>query len=111
MNTKMITAGALTGLVCAGGIAGMVSAQTVANATALTEEQVIEIALSEVPGEVTEVDQETHRGASIFEVEILGTNGAEMEVMIAAATGEILKVGAEGEDCDKDDDDNEDDEA
>jgi len=53
MNTKMIAGGALTGLVLAGGIAGMVSAQSVADATGLTEAQVIEIALMEVPGEVT----------------------------------------------------------
>ncbi len=104
MNTKMITAGALAGLVFAGGIAGMVSAQSVANATGLTEEQVIEIALMEMPGEVTEVEQENRRGASIFEVEILGADGVEMEVLIAADTGEILKVEADGEDCDKDDD-------
>lgn len=108
MNTKMIAGGALTGLVLAGGIAGMVSAQSVAGATGLTEEQVIEIALMEVPGEVTEVDQERHRGQKVIEVEILGADGVEMEVKIALETGEILKVKAEGDDCDKDNDDDDD---
>jgi uncharacterized membrane protein YkoI len=107
MNTKIIAGGALTGLVLAGGIAGMVSAQTVADATGLTEEQIIEIALLEVPGDVTEVERERHRGMQVFEVEILGADGVEMEVMIAAETGDILKVEAEGEGCDKDHEDEE----
>ena len=52
MNTKLIAGGALSGLVLAGGLAGMASGQSVADATGLTDEQVIEIALMEVPGEV-----------------------------------------------------------
>lgn len=104
MNTKLIVGGALTGLVLAGGFAGLVSAQSVADATGLTEEQVIEIALMEVPGEVTEVELERHRGQEVYEVEILGADGTETEVKIAAESGEILKVQAEDEDCDKDDD-------
>jgi uncharacterized membrane protein YkoI len=107
MNTKFIAAGALTGLVLAGGIAGMVSAQSVADATGLTEEQVIEIALMEVPGEVTEVELDNHRGQHFFEIDILGEDGAEMEVTIAADTGDILKVETESEDCDDDHDNDE----
>ncbi|MCF2869682.1 PepSY domain-containing protein [Octadecabacter sp. G9-8] len=105
MNTKLIAGGTLTGLVLAGGFAGLVSAQSVANATGLTEEQVIEIALMEVPGEVTEVELERRRGEQVYEVELLSQDGVEMEVRIAAETGEILKVQAEGEDCDSDHDD------
>ena len=107
MNTKAITASALTGLVLAGGIAGMVSAQTVANATGLTEEQVIEIALLEVPGEVKEVELEREDGQQVFEVEILNAEGVEMEVTVAADTGEILEVEADDadKDCDRDHDD------
>lgn len=108
MNTKLIAGGALTGLVLAGGLTGMVSAQSAADATALTEQQVIEIALTEVPGEVTEVELESRRGAQIYEVEIRAGDGTEMEVKIAAETGEILKVEAEDEGCDKDEDDSED---
>lgn len=115
MNKNFIASGALAGLILTGGLTGMVSAQSAATATGLTEAQVIEIALMEVPGEVTEVEQESHRGKGIFEVEILAADGTEMEVEIAADTGEVLKVKAEGDDCDKDgrgkdgydDDDNE----
>ncbi len=107
MNTKYL-AGALTGLVLAGGITGMVSAQSAADQTGLTKEQIIEIALLEVPGEVTEIEQERRRGKSIFEVEVLGSDGNEMEIYIAADTGEILKVEAESSDCEGDDDDDDD---
>jgi uncharacterized membrane protein YkoI len=104
MNTKLIAGSAVTGLVLAGGFAAMVSAQSVADATGLTEEQVIEIALMEVPGEVVEVELERHRGRQIYEVEILSQDGAEMEVEINAETGSILKVSAEDQDCDKGED-------
>jgi len=108
MTKTLIAGSALTGLVLAGGLAGMVSAQSVADATGLTEEQVIEIALIEVPGEVLEVESERHRGQEIFEVEILAADGSEMEVEIAADTGEILRVKADGEGCDDDGNDDED---
>ena len=101
MNTKLIAGGALTGLILAGGITGMVSAQSAADATGLTEEQVIAIALAEVPGEVTEVEREREEGQTVFEIEITAADGTETEVEIAANTGEILKVEAEGDTCDK----------
>jgi uncharacterized membrane protein YkoI len=104
MNTKLIAGGALTGLILAGGIAGMVSAQSAADATGLTEEQIIAIALTEVPGDVTDVELERERGKRIYEVEIRTQDGTEMEVEIAADTGDILRVEAEDDDCDKDDD-------
>lgn len=116
MNKNLIAGGALAGLVVAGGVAGMVSAQSVANATGLTEDQVIEIALQELPGEVEEVERERYRGLDFYEVEILTADGGEVEVKIAAETGEILSVKEDADDCDKDhdedhDDDEEDDEA
>lgn len=104
MNTKLIAGGALTSLIFAGSFAGLISAQSVADATGLTEEQVIEIALMEVPGEVTEVDLERNRGQEVYEVEILGADGTETEVEISAESGKILKVQAESKDCDKEDD-------
>jgi|GEM_PF-2722108 len=107
MNKKLIAGAALTGLVLTGGITGMVSAQSAASATGLSEAQIVEIALLEVPGEVTEVEQENEDGKQIFEVEILTAEGVEMEVEIAADTGEILEVSADGEDDDDDDDDGE----
>ena len=114
MNMKLIAGSALTSLVLAGGLSGMVSAQSAAEATSLTEQQIIEIALSEVSGEVTEIELERHRGQQVYEVEILSDSGEEKEVKIAAETGEVLKVKDEGKgkhrgkhggkDCDKDDD-------
>jgi uncharacterized membrane protein YkoI len=104
MDKKLIASGALTGLVLAGSFAGMLSAQSVADATGLTEEQVLEIALMEVPGEVQDVELETHRGKQIYEIEILSADGEEIEVEIDAETGDVLEVQADGEGCDKDDD-------
>ena len=103
MKTKLTLGGGLTGLVVAGGIAGMVSAQTLADATGLSEEQAIAIALAEIPGEMTEVELEQEDGQEVYEVEILTLDGSEMEIEVAADTGDILSVEAEAED-DHDDD-------
>ena len=109
MNKKLIAGGAITGVALAGGFAAMVSAQTVADATNLTEEQVIEIALLEVPGEVEEVALENHRGRQFFEVEVIAADGGEeVEIRIDADSGEVLKVKADDDDCDDDDEDGED---
>lgn len=107
MNKTFIVGGAVAGLMCMGAVAGMVSAQTAATATGLTEEQVIEIALTEVPGQVLEVEFEHHRGQPVYEVEIRADTGAEFEVEIAAETGNILAVKADDDGCGKgrDDDD------
>ncbi len=104
MNTKHITAGALAGLLLTAGVVGTVSAQTAAEATGLTADQAIKIALMEVPGEVQEAELETEDGMRIFEVEILTADGVEMELEIDATTGEILEVEAEDDDDDDDDD-------
>lgn len=103
MNKKHLITGALSGLVLAGSLGGIVSAQSAAEATGLSEEQIIAIALAEVPGEVQETELEREDGAQIWEVEILAEDGTEMELEIAADTGEILEVEAEDDDCDKDD--------
>lgn len=110
MNTKLITGSALAGLVMAGGLAGLVSAQTVSTETGLTEDQIIAIALAEVDGEVQETELEERRGTSFWEVEIVAADGTEMEVEIDAATGDVLKVSADDDGCDKDDRDDDDDE-
>ncbi len=99
MNTNMIKIGALSGLIAAGGIATMVSAQTAAEQTNLTEEQIIEIALMEVPGEVTEIELEERRGNTFYEVEITTENGDEMELKIAAEDGEVLRIKEDSESC------------
>lgn len=114
MNTKLIAAGSLAGLLVAGGLVGTVSAQTAAEETGLTAEEAIAIALSEIPGEVQELELELDDGMEIYEIEILSTDGDEMEIEIAAATGEILEIEMDGDghddgDDDDDDDDDEDD--
>ena len=115
MNTKVITAGALSGLIFAGGFAGMVSAQTAAEATGLNEEQIIEIALTEIPGEVLEIEQDREDGVQVFEVEIMNDEGVEYEVVLAAETGEILEIEEDdnhrGKECDDDDDEDDADDA
>jgi len=65
---------------------------------------VIQIALLEVPGEVQDVAPETEDGMQFYEIEVLPSEGVETELEIAAETGEVLKVGAEKQGCDKDDD-------
>ena len=103
MDKKLIAGSALAGLLLAGGIVGTVSAQTLAARTGLTLEQAAEIALLEVPGEIMEVDLEREDGMQIYEIEILSVDGVEMEVEIAADTGDVLEIEAEGDDHDKDD--------
>jgi len=102
MVKKLITGGALIGLTVAGGVAVMVSAQTVANETGLTEEQVTAIALLEVPGEVQEVELERKNGTQVYEIAILSDDGQEKEIEIAAGTGDVLEIEAEGDGCGKD---------
>ena len=99
MHRKLITGGALASLVIAGGIAGTVSAQTAASVTGLTEEQAIEIALMEVPGEVQEIELEREDGMQVYEISVLTVDGVEMEVEIAASTGDVLEIEKEGGDC------------
>ena len=101
MDKKTISSGALIGVVAAGSMAAAVSAQTAATETGLTEEQVIAIALMEVPGEVQEVDLEREDGMLVYEIEILTADGTEMEVEIVASTGDVLEVEAEREGCDR----------
>ncbi|SLN38465.1 PepSY domain-containing protein [Pseudooctadecabacter jejudonensis] len=110
MNINTLKIGALSGLIAVGGIATMVSAQTTAEQTNLTVEQVIEIALIEVPGEITEVELEERRGSTFYEVEITAEDGSEMELKIAADDGEILRVKEDDRGCDDDHDDDDEDE-
>ena len=105
MSKKLITSGVLASMILAAGTAGMVSAQSAAEATGLSEEQAIEIALAEVGGELQEAELEREDGMSVFEIEILTADGTEVEVEINAETGEILEIDEEDDDdhdCDDD---------
>jgi uncharacterized protein YpmB len=104
MDKKMIFGGTLAGLALVGATIGSVSAQSAAGATGLSEEQAIAIALTEVSGEVQEVELEKEDGVMIYEIEILDAAGQEFEIEISADTGDVLEVEAEDEDDDDDDD-------
>ena len=118
MTPKPVLSGVLAGLFATGAIATTVSAQTAATATGLSVEQVIEIALDEVPGEVQELEMETEDGQQVWEVEILAADGSSMEVEIDAQSGDVLEIDTEdrndeddhSEDHSEDDDDDEEDE-
>ena len=105
MDKKSTAIGALAGLALSGALVGAVSAQSAAQATGLSEEQAIEIALLEVPGDVQEVELEKEDGMMVFEIEILDADGQEFEIEIAADTGAVIEVEAEDDDDDEDDDD------
>lgn len=105
MNKKLITAGALAGVLLAGTAAGLAWADTKAGPVTLTEQQAIEIALAEVPGEVLETELETDDGSRIYEIEIRNADGVEMEVEVHAETGMVLEIEAEDDYDDDDDDD------
>ena len=107
MDKKTVTLGALSGLILTGAIVGAVSAQSAADATGLSQQQAIEIALKQVPGEVREVELEKEDGAMVYEIEIVSADGQPVEVEIAAETGTIIEVEREDEDHDDDDDDTE----
>ncbi|SLN33463.1 PepSY domain-containing protein [Ruegeria meonggei] len=107
MDKKNAALGALAGLVLTGAAVGSVSAQSTTEATGLTMQQAIEIALQEVSGEVQEAELENEGGTKIYEVEILDANGQEFEIEIAADTGAVIEVEAEDEGDDDDDDDDE----
>ncbi|WP_439123852.1 PepSY domain-containing protein [Marivita sp.] len=109
MNKKLITSGIAASLFAATGVASVASAQANATPPAFTTEQVTEIALAEVPGEVQETELEREYGVLVYEIEILTADGVEMEVEINADTGEILEVEAEDASDDDDDDDYSDD--
>jgi uncharacterized membrane protein YkoI len=102
MDKRLIVGGAVSGILMTAGIVGAVSAQTLATETGLTEEQAIEIALMEVSGEVQEVELEREDGRMVYEISIQADDDTEMEVEVAADTGDVLEIEAEGEDCDKD---------
>ena len=108
MTPKPVLSGVLAGLFATGAIATTVSAQTAATANGLSIEQVIEIALDEVPGEVQELEMETEDGFKVWEVEILAADGSSIEVEIDAQTGDVLEI--DTEDRNDEDDYSEDDE-
>lgn len=58
----------------------------------ITEERAKEIALNEVPGEVTDIDLEKKSGEIRYVVEIMSEEGIETDVIIDIKTGEVLGI-------------------
>lgn len=100
MTKTTFATASLAALLLSGAAIGSVSAQTVASATGLSMEDAIAIAVQEVPGAVQEAELENEDGMQVFEIEILTAAGREMEIEIAAATGEIIAIEAEDDDDD-----------
>ncbi|WP_409250683.1 PepSY domain-containing protein [Bacillus sp. SCS-153A] len=67
----------------------------------IKEDEAKEIALAEVPGEVTETEVEEEDGKIIYEFEIK-TESGETEVEVDGMSGEVLEVETEDEDEDED---------
>ena len=111
---KKTTAKILAATLIATGLTGTslaVAAQTGAGETPLQSDlsisQVSEIALGAQAGTIEEIELEREDGKAVFEVEIK-TDTGEVEVMIDAATGDVLSM-EQDDDNDDDDDDGEDD--
>ena len=60
--------------------------------TQVTEAQAKSIALTEVPGIVTDVEKEGKFGKLVYTVEIKATGGPETDVVIEIETGEVLSI-------------------
>lgn len=63
------------------------------------KEKAKQIALTEAPGKVTDVDLERKRSVAYYEVEIdRQDSGREVDVHVEAVTGKVLKVQEDGDD-------------
>jgi uncharacterized membrane protein YkoI len=70
-------------------------AQLAKDAT-VTIEQAIKTAVEKMPGTVVEAELEKKHGKTVWEVEVLGADGAVTEVHIDAATGTVIDTEAKG---------------
>lgn len=59
---------------------------------ALDIEEARQIALKQVPGDITEEELEQEKGRWVYSFDIRPSSGPEMEVEIDANTGEVLEV-------------------
>ncbi|WP_168123131.1 PepSY domain-containing protein [Paenibacillus sp. HB172176] len=59
-------------------------------AVTLTKQQVIEIALKQIPGEVTDVQLETENNVAAYSVTVKDSEGTNQEITFDANSGEIL---------------------
>ena len=83
-------------------IAAQDSADTKPLHSDLSIAQVSEIALSAQQGTIEEIELENEDGKAVFEVEIR-TGTGEVEVVIDAASGEVISIEQDDDDMDDDD--------
>ena len=109
---KFIFPAVATAFIIGGGFSYVAYAQTVeenqiqaelAKQAKVTEEAAIKIALEQIPGTVEEVELEDENGTIVYEIEIRAEDGTEQEVEIDATTGEVVKVEAEDDEEEGDD--------
>lgn len=67
----------------------------------MTIDQAIKTAVEKVPGTVVEAELEKKHDKTVWEVEVLGADGAVTEVHIDAATGAVIDTEAKGKKGDK----------
>ncbi|MBD7985721.1 PepSY domain-containing protein [Sporosarcina sp. Sa2YVA2] len=70
----------------------------------ITEKAATKIALEKVPGTIDEVELEDEDGTIVYEFEIVSADGTEQEVKVDAKTGKIVKVEADEENDEEQDD-------
>jgi len=74
------------------GLGAAQASQSTPGAAAITVEKAKEIALSQVRGTVEEAELEVRDGKHVWEVEVDLGNGEDRDVIIDAASGEVLSV-------------------
>lgn len=111
---KKTTAKIFAATLIAAGLTGTslaAAAQTDTSETPLQSDlsisQVSEIALGAQAGTIEEIELENENGKAVFEVEIK-TDTGEVEVLIDAATGDVLAMEQDDENDDDDSDDDDD---
>eukprot|EP00130_Batrachochytrium_dendrobatidis_P008362 XP_006683237.1 hypothetical protein BATDEDRAFT_93007 [Batrachochytrium dendrobatidis JAM81] len=76
----------------------------------ITEKESIQIALTEVPGTVNEVELEDENGTVVYGVEVQAEDGSLNDVKVDAQSGNVLKVETDDEDGEEGDGEESDDE-
>ncbi len=75
----------------------------------LSEQEAIDIATAEANGTVNEVELENEGGAPVYEVELVTTNGSEIEVAVHADDGTVLETETEDDEDEREEEEMDDD--
>jgi uncharacterized membrane protein YkoI len=98
-NSKKVITSGLLGLLIAGTSAFAIASQNndeqsakLISEAVMTVDQAMSIALTEVPGKVTETEIEKEDGKLIWEVSVLDAQNRTFELEIDANSGEVLDI-------------------